>query len=75
MIRLIDLPAVVIAVLLLILLVWLGGLLGITGPALTAFANSVPRWLGVAIILVICAVLVAVALYIWRTILTKLGFD
>ena len=75
MIRLIDLPAVVIAVLLLMLLVWLGGLLGITGPALTAFANSVPRWLGMAIILVICAVLVAAALCVWRAILTKLGFD
>ena len=75
MIRLIDLPAVVIAVFLLILLVWLGGLLGITGPDLTAFANSIPRWLGVAIILVVCAALVAVAVYIWRTILTKLGFD
>jgi len=75
MIRLIDLPAVVITVLLLVLLVWVGGLLGITGPELTAFANSVPRWLLEAIILIICAVVVAIAIYIWRAVLTKLGFD
>jgi hypothetical protein len=75
MIRLIDLLAVVIAVLLGVLLVGLGGLLGITGPELTAFANIIPRWLGIAIILAICAILVTIAVYIWRAALTKLGFD
>ena len=75
MIRLIDLPAVAIAALLLVLLVWLGGSLGIAGPALTAFANSVPRWLGVAIILATLAVLIAVAIYLWRAVLAKLGFE
>jgi hypothetical protein len=73
MIRLIDLPAVVIAVVLGILLVWLGGTLGITGPMLTRFARSVPSWFGLALFLLICAFLVTASIWIWRKVLAKLG--
>jgi len=64
MIRLMYLPAVVIAVVLGILLVWLGGTLGITGPMLTRFARSVPSWFGLALFLLICAFLVTASIWI-----------
>jgi len=57
---------------LLALVIWLGGLLGITGPMLTQFARSNPNWLGVTIVFIFGLIVAVASLYLWRVLLAKL---
>jgi hypothetical protein len=73
MVRLIDLPAVLIAIGFLILLIWLGRSVGITGATLTQFARSIPSWLGVSLIVLVGTSIICLSIYIWRKLLNKMG--
>lgn len=75
MVRLIDLPVLLIVVGLFLLLIWLGGVFGITGPMLTQFFNSIPNWLELAVIILVLGSVVAASIYIWQKILAKMGID
>lgn len=72
MIRLRDLPALIIMVALLVMVIWFGGLLGITEPTLTQFARSIPDWLGVTIVFILGLIVAVASFYLWRVLLAKL---
>jgi hypothetical protein len=42
---------------------------------LTQFFNSIPNWLGLAVIILVLGAVVAASIYIWRKLLAKMGID